>query len=252
VTVGGWAPADPDPADGLARLRGELDAQVSRLARAGAATGSDRARVVTVTLDADGDVARVDVDPAWRRTLGPEGLGTAVVEAVREAALARLQAWATDAPDLASDPAPPAPVPDPAGSFAGELGTLVGRLDEAHGTRALRALVDVLERANRDLDDVTALVAGAPSRTVTTTGLSGGVTVETSGTGDPVAVRFDAEWIRSTDPATLGAETAQVLRQARRHAAETGPQARLADSAIGELAALSTDPVALARRFGLL
>ncbi|MCU7723851.1 hypothetical protein ODJ79_09010 [Actinoplanes sp. KI2] len=78
-----------------ARLHEEGDALTRAAGSAARATaaGWDDSESVRVALDTEGRVVAVTVAAAWRRRLGVEGLSDAVLAAVRDAAMRRLEAW---------------------------------------------------------------------------------------------------------------------------------------------------------------
>src|SRR4051812_48274833 len=59
-------------------------------------TGGDDAGAVEVTIDATGAPTRVRLDRYWQETLGPTGLGAAVMAALSDASTRRLTVWARD------------------------------------------------------------------------------------------------------------------------------------------------------------
>lgn len=56
--------------------------------------GSDAAGIAAIRLSGSGRGVDVRIEDGWRRAVGPEGLGAALVQAYSAAALERLVAWA--------------------------------------------------------------------------------------------------------------------------------------------------------------
>lgn len=86
-------------ASALGRLHADVEEVRHALAAGRAALprlamGSDDQAVVHIGLDAAGDVVQLDLSPGWRATIGPEGLGEALTEALQHAAEVRTGDWA--------------------------------------------------------------------------------------------------------------------------------------------------------------
>jgi DNA-binding protein YbaB len=97
-----------DWAEDLARLHDDVDTQ--RFADANAhiepVTASVSTGSVTITLDKAGVLQGVRVDTAWRKSLEPTMLATAVQEAISTAVAQRTETWSTRFAEQSREPDP--------------------------------------------------------------------------------------------------------------------------------------------------
>jgi DNA-binding protein YbaB len=220
-------------------------------------TAKDATGAVTASTGPDGRVADVKVDPDWSRRLTVDQLGSAVVEAVNDAALRRLAAWAetTDAPmdampghsaDTGRRPGEPAPLHLPQIPPPGPLGDLSSATVEANVGELFELMADArgaMDAIGRRLEDwaTTRNRGHSPGREVTVT-LQG---------NQPVEVEFSPVWIRHAD----AGEITRALRKAFAVAYQAHRPLTLddlaVDSPLAALRDLTADPLALLRRVGL-
>lgn len=174
-------------ASALGRLHADVG-EVRRALAAGRAAlprlamGSDDHAVVHVGLDAGGDVVRLDLAPGWRATIGPEGLGEALTEALRHAAEVRTGDWAD-------------------GVAAATPGHEAGLASAARAERAVRASAPGPSRTS----------GNAPARPASAG--PGAAVVAPIGVVriDAEAVSVDAVWAERTDDDDLRAELLRGL-----------------------------------------
>jgi hypothetical protein len=76
------------------------------------------------------------------------------------------------------------------------------------------------------------------------------VTVSVNGGGEPVAVTYDKRWLVNAHEYNISRETTEAFHAAYQRAARRGTPDIIAASPFGEVQALGSDPVALARRLG--
>jgi DNA-binding protein YbaB len=239
-----------DRMEALAGLRDEGEALRRRAwsaAKAPGEPGSDETGSVTVTLDEHGRVANVTVAAHWRSRLAEENLGGAVVEAVRDAEMQRLNAWG----EAYAEPATSESVPSVA-DLQQRLDSIdSAALPEAEREAALVALLEVVESIEQGLDEVTSRLEQTLSATHAGHSLHREVTVELTGGGDVTSVRFDRRWLRDAHDANLARQLTVALRAAYEQVSTHGVQRFIADSPLGHAQTVMRDPFGFARRFGL-
>lgn len=234
----------------LAGLRGDGDALLHRArfaAQASGEPGSDPTRSVTAVLDENGRVVAVTVASDWRSRLSDEQLGAAVVDAVREATVRRLTAWGEAYVEPAVGQV----------STAREVHQQIesitsGPLPDDDREAALVALLEVVESIERGLDEVSGKLRQTVDAIHTGRSPHREVTVELTGGGEVVAVRFDRGWLRGAHDANLNRQLTAAFRAAYEKVAAHGVQQLIADSPLGEAQWAMQDPLGFARRFGLV
>jgi DNA-binding protein YbaB len=243
--------------DPLARLDGLLDDSAAFKSRAEQAAraategcGTDGTGCVTVTVNAEGQLATIEIRPAWRTHYGPDGLGAAIVEAARGAAADRLEAWG----EAYADPKPSETVAARLAlvdTLAAELARLTSasRVTGENTEAALRELLAIAEDVERGIDEVTEKVAAAT--TATHTGRTRYATVTVTGSVEVTGVRLDRAWSQRAHETNLAREVLAALRDAYRTAAQHGAQQIVADTRLGRAQRVLEDPADLARRLRL-
>ncbi|MEU4157791.1 YbaB/EbfC family nucleoid-associated protein [Actinoplanes sp. NPDC026670] len=234
----------------LAVLRDDGEALLRRArsaAHAPGEAGSDSTGSVTVTLNEHGRVATVSVVNRWRSSLTREQLGEAVAEAVRDASVRRLTAWG----DEYARPVAPEPVPPPARLQQHLEAITSAPLSGADREAALVVLLHVVESIEQGLDEVSSRMQQTLSATHTGHSSHREVTVELTGGGDVVAVRFKRSWLDDAHEANLARQIVMAFRAAYEQVAAHGVERLIADSPLGEAQWVMQDPFGFARRFGM-
>ncbi|MGI5216173.1 hypothetical protein [Plantactinospora sp. CA-290183] len=246
-----------DPVGRLTELWQRADVLAQRLAAVtrpdGSWDGSDGTGMVTVTVDAEGPVAAVAVEPQWRRRIDPEALGTAVREAAGAAQHGRLTDWAES---FAEQHARPDPLPRPMPPLQD---TLANRLDELatagvsgdEGRAGLRELSRLVGSAVHAVGEVSAQLRVHARTTYTGHNQSRDVAVTVSGGGEVTEVRYDRHWLAEAGGQWIGRETVSAFRAAYQRASAESVEAVIARGPLGEIQELGADPHALARRLHL-
>jgi DNA-binding protein YbaB len=255
------ATGDDQVPDGLRRLYAEAVQFTQRMAAPHVLqtpyVGTGAAGMVSVSVGPDGRVSDVSVDPDWSSGLTVEELGSAVVEAVSDAALNRLADWAdaTDGPavrtagvaigagrrpsESVQPPLPWIPPPEPLGALSNaDVEANVGVLFELMADA--RAAIDA---AGRRLEErATARASGRnPGREVTIT-LQGDM---------PVVVEFSPAWARRAAASEIGHALRLAFAAAYRAQGSLTVDDLAAGSPLAALRELTADPLALLRRVGL-
>ncbi|BCY08831.1 hypothetical protein L3i22_039190 [Actinoplanes sp. L3-i22] len=234
----------------LAGLRDDGEALLRRArsaARASGEPGSDSTGSVTVTLDEHGRVVAATVSDRWRSRLTGERLGAAVVDAVRDASIRRLTAWGV----AYSEPDRPQPLSS-ANGMRQQLDLITSAaLSDADREAALVALLEVVESIERGLDEVSGRLQQTLDATHVGHSRHREVSVELTGGGEVVAVRFDRRWLRDAHHANLTRQLSAAFRAAYEQVAAHGVQRLIADSPLGEAQWVMQDPFGFARRFGM-
>ena len=207
-------------------------------------TGHDETELVTVSVNAGGEVTDVELAPGWDRTIDARKLGATVVEAVNAATVNRVTAWADRVADGSEEPVGPTPprTPEP--------------VSINPSTAAVEDLLYLLHRVGQETKAPERGRRGedAPARPVLTKGRSEGghVVVALSGTTvAEVRVETNTMWVGGANHLEVASELRSAFEAAYRRAAEEAPAPR-SDSAVAELRELTADPQEfVARLFGL-
>lgn len=248
---------DDDPLERLAQLRDRADSLAQKMAAAQVTpedfTGADATGLVSVQVAGTGQVQRVSVERGWRGQLGAAGLAAAVQEAAAAAAVARLEAWGDAFVEQDDSPDPrPGPAPLSFETTAYQLNELAtSKLDGSRRRAALEELLAMAEAVEQGIDQVTTQVQAQLAAEYAGRSQSGHVAVTVTGTGEVVAVRYDARWLAEAHELNIGRETADAFQAAYRRAGERTVADLVAGSPLGEIQALSQDPLGLARRLYL-
>lgn len=225
-------------------------------AQVGSEAGSDVTGSVTVRLDVQGLVGEVTVTAGWRDQLSVEDLPAAVVEAVRDAVMQRMSAWA-QAYGAASEVTPVAaaaatPEVWDRAEFQRRLQEVsTAPMSEQDRLAALTGLLELVEGIEQGLDEVTGKVGSALSAAHTGHSRDRRVSVTLTGAGEVVAVRFDRAWLRQAHEANIGRQTNAAFRAAYEKRAQRGVDQLIADSPLGRAQRATQDPLSLARRLRL-
>jgi DNA-binding protein YbaB len=234
--------------DDLRDLVEDAAAHLSRArvaAQAGAGPGADSTGSVTVVLGADGRVGEVRVTAGWRRHLGPDELADAVVGAVQDAAVRRMDAWAEaygSAPRISSS-----------SSSAPRFGEPLqlppaDRLTPDDRVAALTALLELVESVERGIDEVSAQLPATVHATHTGWSPERDVSVTLTGGGEVTAVYLGRGWLRDASEVEIGRQLGAAFRAAYQRVDAHGVTRLIADSPLGEVQRLTQDPFGLAGR----
>lgn len=247
--------ATPDPGGNgsvvgdLEELRREAEALQRRFGRGqdpdARHLGRDRTGSVRVTLGGDGRVSDVELDRAWRQSVGPQALGAAVLEAVGDANLRRLSAWGEA---VARDPGPGAP--------EAEADRAPGRharapADSGAARRAVQEMLSLLEGIEADLEDLDRRIDQRVHQQVVGRGPTHQVTVRLGGGGQVTGVELQRRFLDKTDDRGIVRELRSAFHDADERAGSLGIDALLGDGRLAQLYGLGTDRAALLRRLGL-
>ena len=207
-------------------------------------TGHDETELVTVSVNADGQVTDVELAQDWDRTIDPRTLGATVVEAVNAATVNRVTAWADRVAEAGDEPEEPAPPRTPAPVTINP------------STAAIEDLLYLLHRVGQETNPAERGRRREPEpvRPAPVKGKSDGghvVVVLNGKTVAEVRVETNTMWIGGANHLEVGSELRSAFEAAYRRAADEAP-ARRSDSAVDELRALTADPQEfVARLFGL-
>jgi DNA-binding protein YbaB len=214
--------------------------------------GVDSSDTVCVSIDGGGAVCAVEVRPAWRATVGVEGLCAALVAATADAGHQRLRAWAErlaqvdyEAAGQPGEPDRPGPADWSAGQ--GQVDALAATTDP---TEARGEFHHLFIDATDGLREVSRLVERAASIPIRGHEADGRMTV-TVEHGQLSSVDFDRRWLRAASASTIAEAARVALQQAFTAAALAAAAPPHACPAITRLRALTADPVALLRSLGL-
>ena len=244
--------------DGLARLVEEGEALVRHARTAQsvpASPGSDPTGSVRVALDVQGRVSGVIVSAGWQRRVGVEGLPDAVLHAVRDASIRRLDAWGTSFGERCGDPSAIG-AGDAAGPVVLDRDDFQRRLQAAatatmsveDRTTALSELLELAEAIERGIDEVSDKLQATLNAVHTGQSPDRRVAVSMTGGGEPTAVRFDRTWLGEAHEINIGRQLTAAFRAAYENVTRRGVRKLVADSALGEVGRRTQDPFGLAHR----
>ncbi|GIF73778.1 hypothetical protein [Asanoa siamensis] len=185
---------------------------------------TDRSGAVRVVLDVDGLPERIEVDAGWRRTLGSESVGSAVVDAHQAATARRATAWLS-AQSGQAEPSHADPEP-----FLHDLGARVRQAADARGS--MDAIVDEFDAVLHDV-----AVRAPEAEPVTAYGK---VTLAL-GLDSSLACTVDAGWAAEHTADELAEALNRVLASARADLngrAGPAPARRMEDATIAMLGLL--------------
>jgi len=199
-----------DGDDRIMELRDALDVQQQGLEAAWAAVGpvtaTHESGAVTVTLDAEGDVAAVTLSHGWQRHHHPEHLARAVTtvhgEAVGMRAVQALERWAADETVRRPRPVPLAPEPPGDEAAPVDFEAFLDLVDDC--------LADALDRLpDRVVARAYATSAGGHVQACVR---AGGAVLE--------ALDLDRRWLDRAPGFSIGREIAEAVRGAARASRE--------------------------------
>jgi DNA-binding protein YbaB len=253
-----------DRLDSLPRLFDEGEAllrDARSAARASADPGSDATGSLSVRLNAQGQVIAVSVATGWRRRLGVEGLPDAVLEAVRDAAVRRLAAWAS-----AYGQGPANRLGVASGGAAAGAATVdrmswdrddvqrrlraaaTGPMSQEDRRAALLELLALAQAIERGIDEVSGKLQDTLNARYFGHSPDRHVTVSVTGGGEAHAVRFDRAWLRKAHEINVGRQITAAFGAAYQQATAHGVDKLIADSPLGQVQRATQDPLGLARR----
>jgi DNA-binding protein YbaB len=250
-----------DRLDAWERLLEEGDAltrTAGSAARATATPGSDDTESVRATLDTYGKVVAITVATGWRRQLGEEGLADAVVAAVRDAAVRRLEAWGevyseddrgrlADGSDFGTNDV----VANTAEIQRRLQEVAIGPMSEVDRRVALTELLELAQAIERGIDEVSGKLQATVSATHIGQSPDRHVRVTVTGGGEVTDVQFSRAWLRGAHEANIARQITAAFHAAYEQAAAHGVDRLIADSPLGEVQRATQDPFGLARRLRL-
>ncbi|MBB4906399.1 YbaB/EbfC family nucleoid-associated protein [Actinophytocola algeriensis] len=207
-------------------------------------TGHDETELVTVAVNADGQVTDVELAPDWDRTIDPRKLGATVAEAVNAATANRVTEWADRVAEAGAEPDEPAPPRTPAPVTINPSAAAIE--DLLYLLHRVGQETNPSERGRRRAPEpaLPALVKGKSDGGHVVVALNGTTVAE-------VRVETNTMWIGGANHLEVASELHSAFEAAYRRAAEEAP-VRRTDSAVAELQARTADPQEfVARLFGL-
>jgi hypothetical protein len=156
--------------------------------------GRDASGLVQVEIDGVARHVAVSLQAGWRRAVGGDGLGAALLAAFTAATTARLTAWAEQAADLRQTDVAPASV----------------QVDRPHATPETAQL---LSRAWRDLQEYRLRLTELHAAT-TTSAAPGRTVVVTVRAGQIAGIELDPDWLRTAGDADIERQTGHTLSAA--------------------------------------
>ena len=247
-----------DPLEKLARLRDQSDVFAQKMSAVRASgssySGNDETGIITANLGVDGEVVGIVVGKDWRRQIGVDRMAAAVQEAVRAAAIGRVQAWseAFVEQEEAVDP-PPRPTALLDDTFAQRLGDVASlRMTREDGEATLRQLLALAEAIEDSIDQVSDQIQSAMNASYTGRSQSHNVSVTMTGGGDITGIHYDRYWLADASDIAISRETTEAFQATYRQLGQQTTNDIIARSPLGEIKDLSEDPLALARRLNLL
>ncbi|MEV4754455.1 hypothetical protein AB0J86_04950 [Micromonospora sp. NPDC049559] len=242
-----------DPIARLTEVWDEVDVLAQKMEAAAQPgrswAGADRAGAVNVTVNGEGHVAEVRIQPDWRRRISGEDLANAVREAAEAAALSRFESWGEAFAEQESRPGPrPRPMPALGDSLAYQLDELAtAKMSSDDGRAAVRELLALLESVEQRVDQASAQLQVQAAAVYTGYNTSRDVSVTVNAGGLVSDVSYNRHWLLNTTPSSIGRETVSAFEAAYREASLDSPEAGLRS----EVQGLSQDPFGLARRLHL-
>ena len=237
-----------NPTETLAELREASDVLLQQTTaaeqRLGPVDAQDSSGQVRVRLDAKGRLEAVQVGFTWDQTLGVDALPAAVLEALTQAKVARLEQYGASMTQIADEPAPRArPAATDTAFMRSVNDQMAARPDDPEVAAEL--LTELLHDADVALEEANRLLDEHAGRTFAGRSSSGHVTATASGNGEIVGIDIDQAWVRGgAHPANVGREIGQAVMAAGERAQREGITAALQASRLAELARRLTDQAA--------
>jgi hypothetical protein len=231
-----------------------VDAQrfASFTASALSVTVTDPYRCVRLTVEGNGAISGLSISEGWKANYSEPQLADLVVALAGEAASRQLAAWVPDGPaasasDQVTDDG--SSTESPTAQFL-ELADQLGPADNPE--TVLSALSDFLDEAIAAVDGS---LDGA--LTIATKHYNSGhpndqAYAEVDSTGRLIGLRFRPGWAARSSSAQLAHTARRAIDAARDAAAREVSSDPLADTPLGVAVATASDPVALAKRVGLM
>jgi DNA-binding protein YbaB len=243
-----------DPLERLARLHsaGAEAVRHASGARSATARGTDASEAVTISLNGDGQLSAMQLKAGWKSLLTPQSLGSAVRSAVDNAGLTRLTDWA-EAFTADDSPATAPSTATASADIAGELQRLTSRRrrTDEDNSAALRELLVMAEALERGLDEATARIETAATRTHVGSSHDDHVRISVSGAGEITDVQYDERWLLEAHEYNIARQTVAAAMAAYRRASRDSARAIVEESSIGDVSRILQDPAELARRLRL-
>ena len=229
-----------DLAEDLAVLRESSDVLLQQLTgaqeRVRPAEATDSSGQVTVRLDADGRLKRVQVGFTWDQHLSATELPAAVLAAVTEAKVQQVEQYGEAVRAIEDEPAPRA---RPARTDTPMLDAFRERVDGRDASAAAELVEELLLDARAGLEEANRLLDEHAGRTFTARSTSGHVTATALGNGDVDSIELDQGWVAKAHPANLGREITEAMLAAAQKARREGLSAALQATRLADIARLA-------------
>lgn len=228
----------------------ELQRQLSA-SREGVGDGGDGS--VQVTVGSDGRVRDVQIARTWQRRIRPEEFDSAVLEAVTNAVMKRMEAWTeavTDAEQPESTPVDPE-------SAAHEPPVQAARPtrerlhDGAQAREFRHEMHSLLEGAEDELDALQQRVSQVGQCPVEGRSPSHQVIANVNAWGQVTAITTRSALLQKASATALAQEVLAALQDAYERAGTATTSSLLGDGKLARIYELVNDHEGLARRFGL-
>ena len=249
--------ADEDDPASLAEEFRELQHEAAELQRQlsvsqeGVGDGGDGS--IQVTVGSDGRVNDVRIARTWQRRIAPEEFDSAVLEAVTDAVMKRMEAWTeavTDGDQPESDSADPgSSVPEPPAPAAHSAGE---RLRDGAQAREFRQeMHSLLDGVEHELDALQQRVSQVGQCPVEGRSPSHQVIASVNAWGQVTAITTRSALLEKASAHALGQEILAALQDAYERAGKATTSSLLGDGKLARIYELVNDHEELARRFGL-
>lgn len=231
-----------DTVEDLAVLRESSDVLLQQLTgaqeRVKPVEATDDSGQVTVRLDADGRLERVQVGFAWDRSLTAAELPAAVLATVGEARVQQVEQYGEAMKAIEEEPAPRA---RPARTDAPVMDAFHERVEaRGGGVDAAREVTEeILLDARAGVEEANRLLDEHAGRTFSARSTSGHVTAIALGNGDVSSIELDQGWVSHAHPANLGREITEAMLAATQRARREGLSAVLQATRLADVARLA-------------
>lgn len=246
---------EPDP-DDLRRLYGDASTLSRQISQAQAPdtrfVAADPTGHVTITIDGQGQVCDVRLDPRWRRRLSSTDLPGAILAAFEAATLARVAAIDIALTERLSAPehAQPGLASDPLAAGATAETVSDAATPEAV-VGAMREVLGMLQTLDESIDQLASHVNAQADKPYTGHSASRRTAVTINAAGLVLDIRLTPNWIAKAHEYNITRELREAFVAAYQAAAEHNIHTIVDSSPIGALARIAGNPADLARRLGL-
>jgi DNA-binding protein YbaB len=224
--------------------------------------GTDQSGAVKVAAGPDGRLKDLTLNRAWSRKLTAAELGPAVLEALQDAAVRRLQAWGetvagaparAEATDMVVGKTRPAAPRRAQRRFTPKPFPVVGPPGDPSTPEAQEAaaeLFDLLDGLASALADLKSTIEQRTTMEVAGRSVGGRAVVRLRG-GVPAEITLDERWLVMADTADITRHISDAFAAAYKQHGTVTLADMTAGGPIGKAFELSNDPMALLRRLGL-